>query len=89
MRSEMIGRMVPENCRTATLLMRRVSGEFWFARIDSRLAAASRAAAVWAGSVQPLIVGEPTANLAADVDASHSVNPNSCRMNVYSMAVSR
>jgi hypothetical protein len=47
MRPEIFAMLVPGDSLRATLLVRRASGEFSFARIDARLAAASRVAAGW------------------------------------------
>ena len=47
MPSEIVALLVPEGSPGATLLIRRASGQFAFARIDVRVAAASRAATRW------------------------------------------
>ena len=60
MRSEIIAVLAPKNSGCATLLMRRANGEFSFARIDARLAAASRAAAAWTG-VRSAFIDDETA----------------------------
>lgn len=45
MKSEIIAMLIPEGNPGATLLMRRGDGQFAFARIDARVAAAARLAA--------------------------------------------
>jgi len=45
MQSEIIAMLIPEGNPGATLLMRRGDGQFAFARIDARVAAAARLAA--------------------------------------------
>jgi len=45
MKSQIIAMLIPEGNPGATLLMRRGDGQFAFARIDARVAAAARLAA--------------------------------------------
>jgi len=45
MPSEVVAMWVPEDGRSATMLVRRADGGFVFQRIDARVAAASRLAA--------------------------------------------
>jgi hypothetical protein len=45
MQSEIVAMLVPENCLSGTLLVRRADGGFSFQRIDARVAAAVRVAA--------------------------------------------
>jgi hypothetical protein len=47
MQSEIIAMMVPLDSLSATMLVRRADGQIDFARIDARLAAASRVASRW------------------------------------------
>ncbi len=47
MQSEIIAMMVPLDSLSATMLVRRADGQIVFARIDARLAAASRVASRW------------------------------------------
>ncbi len=47
MQSEIIAMIVPQDSLSATMLVRRADGQFAFARIDARLAAASRVASRW------------------------------------------
>lgn len=47
MQSEVIAMVVPRDSQSAAMLVRRADGQFAFARIDARLAAASRAASRW------------------------------------------
>ncbi len=44
-RSQIIAMLIPEGNAGATLLMRRGDGQFAFARVDARVAAAARLAA--------------------------------------------
>jgi hypothetical protein len=47
MQSEIIAMMVPLDSLGATMLVRRADGQIDFARIDARLAVASRVASRW------------------------------------------
>jgi hypothetical protein len=45
MQSVMVAMLMPEGSPGATLLVRRADGQFFFERVDSRIASAARAAA--------------------------------------------
>ena len=47
MQSEIIAMMVPQDSLSATMVVRRADGQVAFARIDARVAAASRLASSW------------------------------------------
>jgi hypothetical protein len=53
MQSKIVALLAPEGSREAALLVRRADGQFALARIDARLGAAARLAAMYANSVNP------------------------------------
>jgi len=50
MQSKIIALLAPEGSREATLLVRRADGQFALARIDARVALATRLAASYSGT---------------------------------------
>jgi hypothetical protein len=58
MQSQIIALLVPEGSRNATLLVRRGDGQFALEGIDSRVASATRVAAIWFRQCSPIV--DPT-----------------------------
>ena len=58
MQSKVIAMLVPPDSLSATMLVRRASGQFAFERIDARVAAASRMAERWSLADTQLIQDE-------------------------------
>jgi len=53
MQSEIIAMLMPEGSPAATLLVRRADGQFFFERVDARVAQAARVAASWSRRGSP------------------------------------
>ena len=55
MQSQIIALLLPQGCRTATLLVRRGDGQFALEGIDARVASATRVAATWFRQGLPIV----------------------------------